>query len=59
MDLVNLLQQVTRRVTVVGDDAQSIYRFRGAEPGVFGAFRAAYDRAGLTAMLTNNYRWTR
>jgi hypothetical protein len=31
--LVGLLQGSTHQVTVVGDDAQSIYAFRGAQPG--------------------------
>jgi superfamily I DNA/RNA helicase len=38
-DLVNLLQQKMQHVTVVGDDAQSIYRFRGAQPGIFEAYK--------------------
>jgi superfamily I DNA/RNA helicase len=37
-DLVNLLQGKLQSVTVVGDDAQSTYRFRGAQPGVFKAY---------------------
>jgi superfamily I DNA/RNA helicase len=38
-DLVDLLQRKLQSVTVVGDDAQSIYRFRGAQPGVFQAYK--------------------
>jgi superfamily I DNA/RNA helicase len=38
-DLVSLLQQKMQHITVVGDDAQSIYRFRGAQPGIFEAYK--------------------
>lgn len=38
-DLVDLLQRKLQSVTVVGDDAQSIYRFRGAQPGVFQTYK--------------------
>lgn len=35
------------------------HRFRGAKPGIFEVFKTAYQRAGVTAMLVNNYRSTR
>lgn len=37
------------RLTVVGDDAQAIYGFRGSMPGVFTAFKA---RAGVIVALS-------
>lgn len=39
---MNALQEGRGHVTVVGDDAQSIYRFRGSTPGVFAAFQHEY-----------------
>ncbi len=46
--LVDLLQGDMRQVTVVGDDAQSIYGFRGAMPGVFNVFKvSASEGLGL------------
>ena len=37
--LVEELQGDRRQVTIVGDDAQSIYRFRGAHPDAFKLFK--------------------
>lgn len=49
-------------LAVVGDDDQSLYRFRGATVGLFRDFSARYkDRFGKvpqTVFLTNNYRST-
>lgn len=56
VELVNLLMLTTQRVTVVGDDRQSIYGFRGASSKVFQLFRDAYGHPGLVALLTSNYR---
>ena len=42
-------------VTVVGDDDQSIYSFRGAQPGVFHAFGRHMHGCG-TVTLTQNFR---
>jgi DNA helicase-2/ATP-dependent DNA helicase PcrA len=42
-------------VTVVGDDDQSIYRFRGAALSNILGFRAAYRKAG-SVVLTDNFR---
>ena len=47
------------RLTVVGDDDQSIYLFRGADPGVFKAMEAAYRIAGIVhRTLQDNRRST-
>jgi DNA helicase II / ATP-dependent DNA helicase PcrA len=55
-ELVKLLAGgSTANVTVVGDDDQSIYRFRGAALSNILGFRAAYPRAG-SVVLTENYR---
>jgi ATP-dependent helicase/nuclease subunit A len=43
------------RLFLVGDDKQSIYRFRGAKPRIFQEFRAGFAAAGRHA-LTENYR---
>ncbi len=42
-------------LTVVGDDDQSIYRFRGAALSNILGFRAAYPRAG-SVVLVDNFR---
>jgi DNA helicase-2/ATP-dependent DNA helicase PcrA len=44
-------------LTCVGDDAQSIYSFRGADFSQIGAFRARHPRADIYK-LTINYRST-
>ncbi len=43
------------RVFVVGDVKQSIYRFRGAEPAIFGDWRARFPEAGRLS-LTESFR---
>jgi DNA helicase II / ATP-dependent DNA helicase PcrA len=43
-------------IMVIGDPAQSIYSWRGANPEIFDAFEADY--APLTYLLTTNYRST-
>ena len=40
---------------LVGDPKQSIYRFRGAQPGIFEDFRKGFPAAGRLA-LTENFR---
>ncbi|HEX2883886.1 MAG TPA: ATP-dependent DNA helicase [Candidatus Limnocylindria bacterium] len=54
-ELVKLLAEPHANVTVVGDDDQSIYRFRGAALGNILGFRAAYPKAA-SVVLVDNYR---
>ena len=54
-ELVRLLAAPHANVTVVGDDDQSIYRFRGAALGNILGFRAAYPKA-TSVVLVDNYR---
>jgi hypothetical protein len=44
-------------VTVVGDDYQAIYGFRGAQPNVFQRFVGDYDHTTLQQPLQYNYRY--
>ncbi len=54
-DLVRLLRPGGAGLTCVGDDAQAIYAFRGADPGHLRALSATY--ADLTVIrLSRNYR---
>ena len=55
--IVLLLTKDHQRVCVVGDDAQSIYSFRGANIDNILNFRSAYDGARLFK-LEQNYRST-
>jgi DNA helicase-2/ATP-dependent DNA helicase PcrA len=57
-ELVALLAERHRNVTVVGDDDQSIYKFRGAAISNILEFRERYRRA-RTIVLRRNYRSTR
>ena len=54
-ELVSLLAEPDRRVTVVGDDDQSIYRFRGAAISNILGFLDRYPGA-KTVVLRRNYR---
>ena len=54
-ELVALLAERHRNVTVVGDDDQSIYRFRGAAISNILEFRDRYQGA-RTVVLRRNYR---
>ena len=54
-ELVALLARGHGNVTVVGDDDQSIYRFRGAAISNILGFRERYPRARLV-VLRRNYR---
>jgi len=56
-ELVRLLAERHGNVTVVGDDDQSIYRFRGAAIGNILDFRERY-RGARTVVLRRNYRST-
>ncbi|KAG2492020.1 hypothetical protein HYH03_009749 [Edaphochlamys debaryana] len=55
IEMVQLLSRGEGRVTVVGDDAQSIYRFRGSLPDVLRIFQDWNPQAGRT-LLELNYR---
>ena len=55
--LIHLLASVHRNVMVVGDDAQSIYRFRGADFRNIFAFPEEYPDARVLK-LEQNYRST-
>src|SRR5687768_5117146 len=54
-ELVTLLAEPHRNVTVVGDDDQSIYKFRGAAISNILGFRDR-DREARTVVLRRNYR---
>ena len=54
-EMVRLLAEAHGNVTVVGDDDQSIYRFRGAALGNILGFRDAYPKAA-SVVLVDNYR---
>ncbi|MFL5776488.1 MAG: ATP-dependent helicase, partial [Chloroflexota bacterium] len=54
-ELVALVAERHRNVTVVGDDDQAIYAFRGAAVGNILEFRERY-RGARTVVLTRNYR---
>jgi DNA helicase-2/ATP-dependent DNA helicase PcrA len=54
-DIVRLLAPDGRGLTCVGDDAQAVYGFRGADPAHLRALSASYP--GLTVIrLARNYR---
>jgi len=53
--MVRLLAGERRNLTVVGDDDQSIYRFRGAKMANLLAFLDTFPEAA-TVVLTTNYR---
>jgi ATP-dependent DNA helicase UvrD/PcrA len=54
-EIVRLLAAPHGNVTVVGDDDQSIYRFRGAALENILGFRGAYPKA-TSVVLVDNYR---
>lgn len=56
--LLRLLSRERKNVTVVGDDDQSIYRFRGADVGHILSFPKEYPQA-RRIVLSMNYRSTR
>ena len=56
-ELIRLLSRDRRNVTVVGDDDQSIYRFRGAEVAHIQRFGEHYPGASRV-LLVRNYRST-
>jgi DNA helicase-2/ATP-dependent DNA helicase PcrA len=55
LELVNLLAAQHQNLTVVGDDDQSIYAFRGAAISNILAFKELYPQA-RQVVLTSNYR---
>lgn len=58
-ELVSLLAEPDGRVTVVGDDDQSIYRFRGAHPRILREFEERWRPRGLVkVVLRQSYRST-
>ncbi|HET9346804.1 MAG TPA: ATP-dependent DNA helicase, partial [Candidatus Limnocylindrales bacterium] len=54
-ELVSILAEPHRNITVVGDDDQSIYKFRGAAISNILGFRDRY-RSARTVVLRRNYR---
>ncbi len=54
-ELVALIAETHRNVSVVGDDDQSIYRFRGAATGAIVDFLERFSKA-KTLVLRRNYR---
>lgn len=53
VDIVARLCPGGRGLTVVGDDAQAIYGFRGADAGYLGALAEAYAQATVIGLSTN------
>ncbi len=56
-DVVRLLAEPRRNLFIVGDDDQSIYRFRGARPEIMLGFEKDYPDA-VRILLNVNYRST-
>ncbi|MDA3864184.1 MAG: ATP-dependent helicase [Deltaproteobacteria bacterium] len=56
-DILDLMAQKHQNITVVGDDAQSIYSFRGAYPQNISTFSKRFSKA-RTVKLETNYRST-
>jgi len=54
-ELIKLLAEPQRNITVVGDDDQAIYKFRGASLANILQFKDDYPEAATVA-LTDNYR---
>lgn len=54
-ELIKLLAQPNNNITVVGDDDQSIYKFRGASVSNILEFKKDYPKA-TEVFLTKNYR---
>lgn len=57
-DIIRLLAAPQDNLFIVGDDDQSIYRFRGAKPEIMLHFREDYPKA-KQVLLDTNYRSTR
>lgn len=56
-DILRLLAEPENNLFIVGDDDQSIYRFRGARPEIMLNFRKDYPRSGQV-LLNDNFRST-
>ena len=56
-DILKLLAAPQNNLFIVGDDDQSIYRFRGAKPEIMLNFKKDYPTAGQVA-LNDNFRST-
>ena len=54
-DLLRMISGDGRRLTAIGDPDQAIYRFRGADVGIFGRFATDFPGA-TTVELSRNYR---
>lgn len=54
-EIVKLLAQPGNHLFMVGDDDQSIYRFRGADPKIMLGFQKDYPQAQVL-LLNQNYR---
>ncbi len=56
-EILKLLSAPSYQIMVVGDDDQSIYGFRGSEPGIMSGFRRQFPGARMY-VLERNYRST-
>ena len=56
-EVIRMLAKPENNLFVVGDDDQSIYRFRGAKPDILLGFTKDYPEAKMT-VLNKNYRST-
>ena len=56
-DILRLLAEPENNLFIVGDDDQSIYRFRGARPEIMLNFRKDYPKSGQV-LLNDNFRST-